>query len=185
MIEIKLGDRYAKSIIGLAMEMGQVEEVRNDFLSIQKVCKSNRDFVNMLKSPLISSNKKQGIMDAIFGGKLSTITNNFVEIVVRRKREMYLPDIAERYLYQYDLLKNITRGTVTSAAPLTEAQRKVVTDLVAKEASTDFVLTEKIDPDLIGGFTLRIGDFLYDGSLSSRLRELKQEFDNNPYVKQI
>ncbi|HHG83306.1 MAG TPA: ATP synthase F1 subunit delta [Bacteroidetes bacterium] len=185
MIEIKLGDRYAKSIIGLAKERGEVEAVRNDFLLIKGVCESNQDFINMLKSPLINTGKKQVIMKEIFGGKLSEITSNFVEIVVRRKREAYLPDIATRFLFQYDLFKHITRGTVTSAAPLSETQRKVVTDLVAKESGSDFILTEKIDPELIGGFTLRIGDFLYDGSLSSRLRDLKQEFDNNPYVKQI
>ena len=57
MIEIKLGDRYANSILVLAQERGQVERVREDFQLIQRVCKSNPDFVNMLESPLIKGDK--------------------------------------------------------------------------------------------------------------------------------
>ena len=66
MIEIKLGDRYANSILVLAQERGQVERVREDFQLIQRVCKSNPDFVNMLESPLIKGDKKQSILNEIF-----------------------------------------------------------------------------------------------------------------------
>jgi F-type H+-transporting ATPase subunit delta len=185
MIEIRLGDRYAKSILGLAQEMNLVAETRNDFALIQDVCEQNRDFVNMLKSPLIHSSKKQAIIDEVFKGKLSKITQNFIQVVIRHGREKYLRDIAIRFLQQYDNLKNITRGVITSAAPLTDDQRSKVQKLVAKENHSEFVLSEEIDAELIGGFTLRVGDFLFDGSLASRLHELNQEFDNNPYVKQI
>ncbi|MEM0996981.1 MAG: ATP synthase F1 subunit delta [Bacteroidota bacterium] len=185
MIEIKLGDRYAKSVLELAKEMDRVEEVRADFNLIETICDTSRDFVNMLKSPLIKADKKQEILDAILGGKLSKITATFIRIIVSRGREPYLRDIAIRFQRQYDLYKNISRGTITSAAPLSPAQSEAIQKLVATESKTEFVLTEQVDPKLIGGFTLRIDDFLFDGSLASRLRELKQEFDNNPYVKQI
>ena len=78
MIEIKLGDRYAKSVLSLAREMNLVEETRNDFALIKAVCEQNRDFVAMLKSPLIKSDKKQAILTAIFKDKLSKITSNFI-----------------------------------------------------------------------------------------------------------
>lgn len=185
MIEIRLGDRYAKSVLGLAQEMNLVAETRDDFTLIKEVCEQNSDFVNMLKSPLIKADRKQAILDEVFKGKLSSITQNFIQIIVRHGREKYLRDIAIRFLQQYDNLKNITRGVVTSAAPLTDDQRSTIQKLVAKENHSEFVLAEELDPELIGGFTLRVGDFLYDGSLASRLHELNQEFDNNPYVKQI
>ena len=185
MIEIKLGDRYAKSILSLAQEMDKVEEVRADFELIANTCEQSGDFVNMLKSPLINADKKQDIIDAIFSGKLTKITEAFIRIIVKRGREPFLRDIAVRFQRQYDLLKNITRGTVTSAAPLTAEQREAIQAIAARESKSEFVLTEQVDPELIGGFTLRIDDFLFDGSLSSRMRELKQEFDNNPFVKKI
>lgn len=185
MIEIRLGDRYANSILVLAQERGQVERVREDFQLIQRVCKSNPDFVNMLESPLIKSDTKQNIMDGIFRKSFCDITQNLVEIIIRKKREGYLDDIADRFLYQYDKLNNITRGVLKSAAPLLPSQIDTIKKLVEREMKTTFELVEVIDPDLIGGFVLNIADRQFDGSIASRLRALKQEFDSNPYVKQV
>jgi F-type H+-transporting ATPase subunit delta len=185
MIEIKLGDRYANSILVLAQERGQVERVREDFQSIQRVCKSNPDFVSMLESPLILSDKKQNILDAIFKDQFCDITKTLVEIIVRKKREGYLDDIADRYLFQYDKLNNITRGELRSAHAMSDAQVAAVKKLVEKELNTQFEIVQIIDPDLIGGFVLNIGDKQFDASVSARLRALKFEFDSNPYVKQV
>lgn len=185
MIEIKLGDRYANSILVLAQERGQVERVREDFQRIQRVCRSNPDFVNMLESPLIKSDKKQSIINEIFDGRFSDIVQTLIEIIVRKKREVYLDDIAERFLFQYDRLNNITRGIIRSAAPLTAAQIEKIKQLVQKEFKTSFELTEVIDKSLIGGFVLDIGDRQFDASIATRLRALKNEFDSNPYVKQV
>ena len=185
MIEIKLGDRYANSILVLAQERGQVERVREDFQLIQRVCKSNPDFVNMLESPLIKGDKKQKILNEIFKDSFCDITSTLIEIIVRKKREGYLDDIADRYLFQYDKLSNITRGELRSAAPLTEAQVAAVKKLVEKELNTQFEIVQVIDKELIGGFILNIGDRQFDASVSARLRALKFEFDSNPYVKQV
>lgn len=183
MIEIRLGDRYAKSIIDLAREKGEIEAVRNDFAYIRDLCKQSPDFLNMLKSPLINTYKKEVIIQKVLGGKLSAITTNLVDIIVRKKREGYLPDIAERYLAQYDAEKNVTRGVLISAAPLSEDQKARIRAIVERDLKTSFIVEEKIDPSLIGGFVLRIGDKLFDGSVSYNLRQLKQEFEKNPYIK--
>lgn len=183
MIEIRLGDRYAKSILELAEERKEVEKVREDFELIEKVCSSNPDFVNMLKSPIISASKKEAILGEVFKGKFSPITENLVQIIVRKRREKYLRDIAVRFLALYDLSHNITRGVLVSATPLSDAQKKAIVSLVEKELTTKFELTEQVDPELIGGFKLRVGDKLFDGSIAARLRDLNQEFLNNPYVK--
>ncbi len=185
MIEIKLGDRYANSILVLAQERGQVERVREDFQLIQRVCKSNPDFVNMLESPLIMGDKKQKILDLIFKDSFCDITQTLIEIIVRKKREGYLDDIADRYLHQYDKLTNITRGELRSATPLSAAQVDVIKKQVEKELNTTFEIVQVIDKELIGGFILNIGDKQFDASISARLRALKYEFDSNPYVKQV
>lgn len=185
MIEIRLGDRYANSILELAKERGLVDRVRDDFALVMKVCKSNPDFVRMLESPLIHSEKKQSILNEIFKGSFCEITQSLMEIIVRKKREAYLDDIAERYLFQYDKLSNVTRGELVSAYALNAEQKAAIKKLVEQEMKTDFVLTERIDPDLIGGFILRIGDREFDASIAARLRGLKQEFDSNPYVKAL
>lgn len=185
MIEIKLGDRYAKSIIELAAEKGQLEAVRKDFKLILDVIRENRDFRAMLKSPVVNPTVKQKILTKVFAGKLSPITDLFVQIIVRKHREMYLLDIAERFVHQYELRNNITRGVLTSAIPLSDAQRKTILEKVEKQMGTTFLLEEKVNPELIGGFVLRVGDVLFDGSIATELKDLKSEFVNNPYVKLV
>lgn len=185
MIEIRLGDRYAKSILVLATERKEVDAVHKDFKLIASICESNPDFVLMLKSPLISQAKKQAILNLVFKDNLSVITSNLIEIIVRKKREPYLVDITERFLALYDRQMNITRGMLVSAVPLTAAQKQAIKERVETELKTSFEVEEKIDAEMIGGFQLRIGDLLFDGSIASRLRELIQEFDNNPYEKQL
>lgn len=183
MIEVKLGDRYAKSIYDLAVERGEIEQVHRDFEMIEKVCASNKDFVLMLRSPLINADDKQTIMDKIFGKHFSPITKTLVEIIIRKRREQYLLDIAMRFSTLYDNTHNITRGVVTSATPLSATQRTAISNLVEETLKTSFILEEKVDESLIGGFSLRVGDLLFDGSVSATLRKLSQEFDKNPYIK--
>ncbi len=183
MIEIRLGDRYAKSIYELAVELKQVDAVRDDFILIDSVCMQNRDFRLLLSSPIVHVGKKKAIIRQIFEGKLSEVTANLLEIILRKHREKYLHDIAQRYLALYDKRHNIIRGKIVSATPLQPEQRQAIIDLVKSELKTDFRLTEEVDPELIGGFRLLVGDRLFDGSIATRLRELQQEFKNNPYVK--
>jgi F-type H+-transporting ATPase subunit delta len=183
MIEIKLGDRYARSIYGMAEERGELERVHEDFQLIEQVCNQNPDFVNMLRSPLIAADTKQAILNRIFSGKLATATSTLIEIMVRKGRERYLRDVAMRFNDLYDNQHNVTRGVITSAAPLTQEQKDRIRQVVEGQLKTSFVMEEKVDPSLIGGFKLRVGDYLLDGSVSSTLRKLYQEFDKNPYIK--
>jgi|NOAtaT_7_FD_contig_61_55750_length_3616_multi_4_in_0_out_0_4 F-type H+-transporting ATPase subunit delta len=185
MIEIRLGDRYAKSVLDLAVERGALESVHADFTRIEQVCSQNPDFVRMLKSPIIQSDKKHAVLTELFGKGSHEITKLFIHILVNKKREAFLRDIAIRFLHQYDLHQNITRGLVISATPLSDAQRNEIKKAVESGLKTAFEIEEKLDPSLIGGFTLRVGDLLFDASLASRLRKLSQEFDSNPYVKQV
>ncbi len=183
MIEVKLGDRYAWSIYELAVTKGELPAVHADFELIEQVCNQNPDFVLMLKSPLVNADAKQKILNKIFGGKLSTITSTLIEIIVRKGREKYLRDIAIRFNDRFDKQNNITRGVITSAAPLGAEQKARICKVVEEGLKTSFVLEEKVDPNLIGGFSLKVGDYLIDASVATSLRKLSQEFDKNPYIK--
>ncbi len=184
MIEVKLGDRYAKSILDLALERGVLEKIWQDFRAVEATCESNPDFVRMLKNPIILADKKKAVLKLVFPD-VHEITALFINILVNKRREGFLADVANRFLFQYDQHKNITRGELVSTAPLSEAQKAIIKKVVEEELKTSFELVERIDPSLIGGFTLRVGDKLFDSSISTRLRKLKQEFSKNPYVKQV
>ena len=177
--------RYAKSLLALAIEEGQLEEVYKDMQQITAVCDESRELSVMLKSPVIKLDKKQAILTEIFKG-LNKITAGFIQLLTSKHREAYLEGIARSFVVQYKEHKNIQTAVVTTAVPLTESSRQKVTELVkATKANISVELEEVIDQDIIGGFVLRVGDKQVDASIARKLRDMTMEFSKNPYIKEF
>jgi F-type H+-transporting ATPase subunit delta len=180
-----LATRYAKSLLDLSLEKGQVETVYKDMLMVQDVCRANRDFVLFLNSPIIKADKKSEVFQGVFKGKVHEITLNFIEILTRKRRESYIDDIAEAFISQYKQHKKILTAIITSAAGIDDTTRSKVMELVKSTAQGEVELVEKIDKNLIGGFVIRIGDRQVDASVSRKLTELRKSFSENPLIKEF
>ena len=182
----RLASRYAKSLIDLSIEKGQLEQVYNDMLWLQAVCKSNRDFMNLLKSPVISGDKKIKILEAVAGNKLSTITKTFNTLLVNKSRESNLPEIVNAFISQYKEYKNIHTVKLTTATPVNDAVRNAIIAQVKKTGGYENIeLEEKVDKDIIGGFVLQVGDKLVDASVAYDLRIIAKQFENNDFIYKI
>ncbi|NVO30834.1 ATP synthase F1 subunit delta [Hymenobacter lapidiphilus] len=186
MSELRVASRYAKSLIDLALERGELEQVKQDMDLFSKTLSENRDLRMLLRNPIVKHDKKLAILQAIFGGKVTTMTEKFFTLVTKHNREDSLVFIGDEFLKQYNLKKGVQVAQVTTATPLDPALRESLSQLVREQAGMPGVtLQEKIDPALIGGFVLRIGDRLIDDSVSYRLRKLRTEFSKNPYQPQL
>jgi F-type H+-transporting ATPase subunit delta len=184
MIDNRVANRYAKSLIELAIEKGVVDQVHRDMLMFSELCQSNRDFLLMLKNPIISHDKKRKILYQVFDGKVEPSTLAIFDIITRKNRELYLPAIAEEFVAQYRTHKGITKAIVTTSFPLTDALRTRFKTLVGEQTDGKTVeLVEKVDPELIGGFILKIGDRLMDNSVKHKLQSLSYEFNDDSYIK--
>jgi len=177
--------RYAKSLLDLAIEKGKLEDVYKDMLLVKQVADQNHDFVVMLDSPVIKTDKKQSILHEIFKGKISDMTMSFLDILTNKRREMYIDDVAVSFVEQYKTSKKILTAVITSAAGIDDATRKKVMELVKQTAQGEVELIEKVDKKLIGGFVLRIGDRQVDASISRKLNDLRKNFSENPYVSEL
>lgn len=175
MSEIRIAARYAKSLMELAVEKDLLEQVNFDMRSLQAVAKQNPDLVNMLKSPVIKADKKTAVMQAVFGNSFNKLTQMFVDIVIRKRREMFLPLIASEFAKQYNQRNGIASATVTSAAPLTDGMQASVKEFIEKETNARVDLKTQVNPDIIGGLVIRIEDNLYDSSIAKKLNLLKKE----------
>lgn len=185
MSEHRIASRYAKSLLDLADEQGALEEVNKDMQMFSKLADENRDFVLMLKSPVVAHDKKLAILNKVFTGKVHKLTIAIFQILTKKHREAYLPAIAVEFHHQYNVRKGIEEATVTTTFPIDAALRKEFEGIVAKISGKKVELTEEIDDSLIGGFVLKIGDRQIDDSLSSKLSALKLKFSQNPYVKEF
>ncbi len=122
----RLAARYAKSILGLSIEKGELENVYKDMLFLRETCRSSREFVNFLHSPVIKPDKKGKILDAILGGKISAITTAFIKLLLHKERESYLPEIAPAFIDQYKTYKGIRTVKLTTAVAVDEDVRKAI-----------------------------------------------------------
>lgn len=179
MVEDRIGHRYAKSAFELAEEKGTLDTVHSDMSMFMEVYDESRDFRNMLESPIIKLDVKQKILNRIFGEHFqSDLMKMLVELVVRKNRGMYLPYVAEAFLKIYDEVKGIARGTIHSAIPLSDKQVQQIQETLEKDTGKRFELTEEVDPELIGGFVLKVGDTQFDGSVATALRRARQQLFN-------
>jgi F-type H+-transporting ATPase subunit delta len=182
----RLAARYAKSILDLAIERGQLETVYKDMVFLRVICRSNRDLVNLLQSPIIKTDKKRRILEAITAGRISPLTTTFNALLMSKEREAYLPEIAAAFEEQYKTYNGIQTVKLTTAIPISEDLKQVVLDKVKADRQVEKIdLETEVRAELIGGFVLEIGDELIDASVSFDLRKIKQQFQNNDFIYKI
>lgn len=186
MAESRVASRYVKSLLSLAVEQGAVEAVHNDMQLFNEVCRSNRPFAMMLQSPIIRHDKKKNILAAIFKGKVHNLTFAILEMLTDKNREPLLPAIAHEFHNAYNEYKGIEKASVTTTIAV-DAKLKAEIEAIVKKLSTrkQVELVEKIDKDLIGGFILNVGDRQIDASIKNKLKSLKVNFSENPFVKEF
>lgn len=186
MAESRVASRYVKSLLGLAVEQNAVEAVHADMQLFDEVCRTNRAFATMLKSPIIRHEKKKDILLAIFKTKVNQLTLAIIEMITKKNREALLPAIAREFHNAYNEFKGIEKATVTTTMPMDEKLKNEIEAIVKKLSTKKQVeLIQKIDKDLIGGFLLNVGDRQIDASVKSKLKSLKVKFSENPYVKEF
>lgn len=185
MAQTKVATRYAKSLLGLVAEKGNLEEAFSDMLLIKKTCSENRELVVLLKSPVVNAEKKANILTSIYGKNVSKVTMLFITLITKNRRESALPEIADAFIAQYKAMKGITIASVTSAAVLTEDAQKKIADIVQKQVGGTVELELEVNPELIGGFILRIGDKQLDTSILSKIGDLRQEFMSKSFAKEL
>jgi F-type H+-transporting ATPase subunit delta len=170
----------------LAVEKGSLDQVHADMQLFTKVCEENRDFMLMLRSPVIKHDKKNDVLKKIFQGKVNPLTLAIFDIITRKNREPLLPAIAKEFHVAYNDYKEIGGATVTTAVPLDNKLRDEIEQIVKKLSDKKQVeIIEKIDPEMIGGFVLNFGDRQVDASIKNKLRALKVKFSQNPYIKEF
>lgn len=182
----RLAARYAKSLIDLSIEKRQLEEVFADMQWLQSVCKESREFVNVLRSPIIKSDKKQKIIDAIIKDKVNELTAAFTHLLVQKGRESNLPEIITAFINQYKEYKHIYTVKLTTATALSEELKAaIVKQIQSVSEMQNIELETTVKPELIGGFVLQAGDKLIDASISYDLKEIARQFENNDFVYKV
>lgn len=182
----RIASRYAKSLLDLAIERNQLDEVYGQVSSIKRNIAESSDLALLLKSPIVASDKKLSCLNAIYGGKVNELVQKFIELVVGKRREAYLGEITESFISQYNAKKGVGEAVLTTATEISdELLQKIKGFVMANAAGINTVqLTTKIDPSIIGGFILQFNDKQYDSSVAAKLKNISKKFSDNKHIKQ-
>ena len=183
MRQVLVASRYAKSLLLLAAEKDAEGTIYEDMKLVAQTCEDSRELELLLKSPIVKADKKIAILEIIFKGRLHEVSQKFMNLIAKNKREGLLFEIAVEFQNLYKAKHAIITATVTTATGLDADMKSAVLKLVGGSANSEVELIERTDADLIGGLILRIGDQQYDGSLQRRLSDLKQEFGKNAFIE--
>jgi F-type H+-transporting ATPase subunit delta len=177
--------RYAKAILNLAKDTKEESAVYEDMQFIAATISESADFEIMLKSPVIKLSQKIKVLNALFTDKVNPITLGLFYLLQENKRIEMLASITKQYAIIYDFLKHIQVAKVTTAIPLTEDVEALVLAKIVSLTGNKANLENVVNPAILGGFILRVGDIQYDASISNYLNQLRKEFDNSLYIPKI
>lgn len=182
----RLAGRYAKSLLDLAIEQNSLEAVLTDVKRLQSITTGNRDFAALLRSPVVPADKKGKVIEAVITGKVSPLTFSFVQLLTRKSRESYLPEIVKAFTEQYNELKQIHHIKITTATEISDTLKTAIVDKVKLDAGIQNVeLETAVREELIGGFKLEMGGTLVDATILRDLKFVKKQFADNEYIQKL
>ncbi|MEN9447752.1 MAG: hypothetical protein RJA25_1042 [Bacteroidota bacterium] len=172
----KVGKRYAKALFDEAVQSGSLDNVYVDLNLLNNALNSSKELKSMFKSPVIPIQKKQTITTQIFSGKIGSITEKFLQLLLAHNRETYISDIIKAFFHLYNEEKGISEVTVTTAVDLdTNSEEKISRFIKEKSGYPNVKINKKTDPSIMGGFIVDFGGKLYDNSVKYKLNRIKKE----------
>lgn len=164
--------RHAQAVFQLALERGELEKWLEDLKTIATTL-SQPQLMAILESPKVHLDEKMELIRRCLPG-VSQLALNLVYLLVARRRLRLIDQIASEYQRLVDAYQGLEHAEVTTAIPLDEEDRKRLSERLAGLTGTRIMLSTKVDPNVIGGFVVRIGDRLIDGSTKSKLDSLRK-----------
>lgn len=174
MNESQISVRYAKALFQSAAEQKILDRVNKDMELLSSTCMLE-DFQYMLVVPTLQPSQKIKLVREIFEKHVSKISISMMDLVIRNKREAYLPGIARYFKDLYRKEKGIRTATLVTAQSVDESVMSSIRNLIKKTYDSEVDLSSSVDGDVIGGFILTIEDMRYDASVASNLKKLKKQ----------
>jgi F-type H+-transporting ATPase subunit delta len=172
--------RYATALIELGTETGQLDALVDEIGRAAQAYSVSADFRSALADPLVSLQAKKAILDEVSARLgLGQAAKNTLNLLLDRRRIQALPAIAAKFREMADAKRGILRAEVLTAMPLSEEYFNLLQQQLERVTGRRIALERKLDPTLICGVVARVGDTVYDGSLLSRLRQLKESMLSN------
>jgi F-type H+-transporting ATPase subunit delta len=173
MVESRAAARYARALLSVSEETGQLEAVSQDVAVLQDLIENSREFFLFLKSPVVNTATKKRILAQLLEKKLGKAAFNFVNLLAAKGRESLLPQILIQFARLRDEKLGLIDVLVRSPRPLDADQSQNIARRLSRQTNKDVRLKERVEPELIGGIVLQFDDTVWDGSVKRQLELLR------------
>ncbi|MCF6410928.1 F0F1 ATP synthase subunit delta [Pseudalkalibacillus salsuginis] len=168
--------RYASALFEVAQGRNALDQVEKELVSVKSVIQENKQLLTILNHPKISSDDKKAILSKLFGNQLSEAVHNTLLLMVDRKRETMIPNMVEQYIKLANEERGVADATVYSVRILTEEEQQAISKTFAERINVKELRVENvIDQDLVGGIKVKIGNRIFDGSVSGKLNRIQRQ----------
>ncbi|MFQ5860168.1 MAG: ATP synthase F1 subunit delta [Dehalococcoidia bacterium] len=173
--------RYARAIFELAIQRGELDQWTTDLESLQAVV-ADREFKAFLEHPKVSLTKKLEALERVLGS-LGPLPRNLLALLTARGLLELLPRIQEEYLRLLDAHYGRERARVVTAVPLEDAEKERIVRFLSYIAGKTVLLNTELEPTILGGMVVRLGDRLLDGSTRTKLHQMKRDLSGGDGVR--
>lgn len=177
MPNLRVAKRYAKALIEIAEELKKLDRITQDVQLIDSVIKNSRELQLFLKSPIIREDKKKEVIQEIFtDSRVDPIMLKFILLLIEKKREALLQDILSMYQELYNEKMGVVTAEVITAVEIDVNDKKKVEKKILEMTHAEKVRAiYKIDPSIVGGIVIKIGDTVYDASIRRKIQLLREQ----------
>lgn len=185
MNQSKISVRYAKAIFEAAEEKNVQKEVFADFILIRNAISENKDFNEVISSPIIKPSEKSLLLTNVFKSVIDELTMKFLMMVVKNSRENYIVDISRVYSDLYHKEKNIKEVVLTTPFGINDDIKESLARTVADSFKSEVEVKDQINPNMIGGVIIRIDNMQLDLSVATQLKEIRESLKSNEYKRKL
>lgn len=182
MSEFIISTRYANALMGIAESNNSFTQIVEDMKLINVTLSESKELKDLLRNPIINSQKKKSILNEIFSQIISNDVINFLNFLIEKERENILFDISKRFLNLADEKLNNANVEIISAVDLTKNQKENIETKLTEMLKKNIIANYKIDNSIIGGFKAKFNDTIIDASIQHQLELLKKRLFDQSYL---
>ncbi len=166
--------KYALALFRAARERQALDAVAAEIEALRAVLAAQPGVARVLAAPDVSADEKRALVGRALAGRVGPVTLEFVDLLLAKGRFALLDAAAERYRELLEQERGIVRAHAVTAVKLTDAERSKLVDKLQKVTGRQVLMSEAVDPAVLGGVLVTVGDRIIDGSVRSALRELRE-----------
>lgn len=167
-------DRYAQALIDTMTDLNQIDKLHHETNYVSQIIEKDESLRKILLSPRVIPSVKKDIIKKAFEGSISNILMNLIFLMIDKRRENLIVDVFKRFDQLAEEIRGVEAGTVITAIPMSDDDFQLLQEKVQKFSKRRITLQREIDPSIIGGVILWLGNHVIDGSVKNRLETIRR-----------